>query len=225
MDVNQLSREGETPLYTGGENAEPDAVRVLAQAGADPLLTGIDPLGQAVLPLKTTAYRGRKGVVRKLVQQLGVEACGGPSRGLAALRFAGQEGHKGIPAILTDGGVVDTGRALVDAAGYSGEASVRFLLQQDQQQDQQQEEQRQRRQQRRQQRPLDFLQVYVRQNKEDGPSEEALNILEAFRRLLLGVEAVHAVSWLWYTNSSDSLAISQAAEGTGVRQSVDRPPC
>lgn len=181
-------------------------------------------------------------------------------------------------AILTDGGAVDTGRALVDAAGYSGEAAVRFLLQ------------RQRRQQRRRQLsvdaatrgdatyvntrdetgrsalisgillcrsgsprvvrmladagadtasaiqfttpegmpffrgpPLGLLKVYIDQKKEDGASEEALNALKAVHRLLLRVEAVRAVSWLWHT-SADASAMSHAAEDKGGTKTASMTP-
>lgn len=264
--------EGETPLFTSCDNGQVEAVRVLVRAGADPLLTRTDELGQTFLPLEAAAFRGHSGVVRELAKRPGIGACGGTSRGVDALRFAAQNSHVGTMAILMDAGVVDTGRALVDAAGYCGEAAVKLLLQ--------------RRQRQRQQQlsvdttrggdayvnakddsgrpaiisgillcrsgsprvvrrlidagadttsavrltmpgtgpffrgtPLDFLKVYVGQKKEGDVTEETLNMLEAIRRLLLRVEAVHAVSWLWHT-SGDVPVISHAAQDKARTKTV-----
>lgn len=127
--LNYRTPEGETPLYTSCGNDQVAAVRVLLRAKADPLLASTDPLGQTFLPLDIAVFRGHSGVVRELLQQLGAEGCGGASGGVHALQIAAQGGELGMMAALTGAGVVDTGEALVDAAGYGGEASVKFLLQ------------------------------------------------------------------------------------------------
>lgn len=69
-------------------------------------------------------------MVRELIQQVGIEGCGGGSGGVIALVVATAEGHVDVMSILVDAGVVDTGEALSMAAGYGWEASVKFLLQQ-----------------------------------------------------------------------------------------------
>lgn len=56
--------------------------------------------------------------------------CGGATGGVLALNEAAISQHIDIMAILTDAGVVDTGLCLANAAGYTREASVKFLLQQ-----------------------------------------------------------------------------------------------
>lgn len=269
-DLDYRTHEGDTPLYTSCEHAKLEAVRVLLRAGANPLLTSTDTLGQTFRPLDVAAFKGHYDVARELVQHLGVEGCGGKSRGVDALRNAAQTSDVGMMAILMDAGVVDSGEALVHAAGYGGEAPVKFLLQ---------------RRQRQQQQlsvvgttragdayvdardstgktaviggillcrsssprvvrmlldagadtvskvqlsmpdgvpffhgnPLDFVKVYVGQKKEGDASGETLKMLEAIRRMLLRVEAIHAVSWLWH--SSDNPTISDGADGgkTGTK--------
>lgn len=71
-------------------------------------------------------------MVRALIQQLGIEGCGGQGRGLQALSTA-EFGHADIMAMLVDAGVVDTGRALVAAARWGNERNVKFRLEQQQQ--------------------------------------------------------------------------------------------
>ena len=58
--------------------------------------------------------------------------------------------------------------------------------------------------------PLDFVTRFIREKKVDGQeaTEEQLHKLEAIRRLLLTVEAVHATSWLWQAD------VSSLAHGT-----------
>eukprot|EP00752_Nemacystus_decipiens_P005462 g4948.t1 len=50
--------------------------------------------------------------------------------------------------------------------------------------------------------PLDFVARFIREKKVDGEkaTEDQLHKLEAIRRLLLTVDAVHATSWLWQKN-------------------------
>ncbi len=123
--------DGVTPLFMVAQDGHNDAVKVLLRAKANPLLSWAG-IGSGVLaaPLDVAAERGHSGVVRELVQQVGIEGCGGASGGLQALSMAASRHHLDIMALLTDAGVVDTGSVLLDAVGYGREASVKFLLQQ-----------------------------------------------------------------------------------------------
>lgn len=52
--------------------------------------------------------------------------------------------------------------------------------------------------------PLALLTEFLRETEadsEDDSTEEQLNSLEGIRRLLLQVEAVHAMSWLWHVDA------------------------
>lgn len=258
--VNYRTCEGDTPLYTSCGSGHLEAVRVLLRAKADPLATCTDPMGQIFNPLEIAVFGRHYGVVRELLKQLGAEGCGGTSGGVRALRVAAQEGDLSMLSILTGSGVIDTGTALCAAAGYSGEAPVKYLLQQHQRQ-----RQRQRLDSSRgvayvnaqdhagktpvisgillcrpcsprvvrmlidagaytdsvvrlenplgveffRGTPLTFLENYANDKRKAGASEETSNMLEAIRRLLLRVDAVHALSWLWH--SSDTSAMSHAA--------------
>lgn len=60
--------------------------------------------------------------------------------------------------------------------------------------------------------PLAFAEYHLREKKVQGrdATEEHLHRLQAVRRLLLRVEAIHAVSWLWRSDGAPS--IGHAAE-------------
>lgn len=83
-------------------------------------------------PLDVAAAGGHSEVVRELIQQFGIEGCGGASRGVDALSRAAQEQYMDIMAMLVEAGVVDTSTALFIAVRHGGESSVKFLLQQQQ---------------------------------------------------------------------------------------------
>ncbi|CAN0364111.1 unnamed protein product, partial [Ectocarpus sp. 8 AP-2014] len=196
----------------------------------------------------------------------------GSSGGVRALQQAAQFKNLDIMVILTNAGVVDTGLALVVAAGYGGEAPLKFLL----------EQARARKTMNgaayvnardrggvtpllggiqnyrprvvrllveagadttspvavRNQlggdvsiTPLDLTMNLVRDKVKvarRGPaSPEQLHKLEAIRRLLLRVEAVHAVSWLWSINSAISTITNATAKGTdrtAATSTVGTPP-
>lgn len=123
------------PLMLAARQGHLDAVRVLLRAKENPLLgSPISAPGGRIqfVPLDIAAWYGNADVIRELIQQFGVEGCGGESHGVQALRraaicFTCWE-PVDIMAILTDAGVVDTGIALCEAAYHGREGSVKFLL-------------------------------------------------------------------------------------------------
>ncbi|CAM9809322.1 unnamed protein product [Ectocarpus sp. 12 AP-2014] len=130
-NLNTRRSDGATPLYTAAWNGNVGAVWLLLFAKADPLLTCASDSGkERFLPLDVAAQNGHREVVHELIRQVGIDECGGSSGGENALRQAALFSRLDIMAILTDAGVVDTGLALVVAAGYGGEAPLKFLLEQ-----------------------------------------------------------------------------------------------
>lgn len=238
-DCDQRMPNGVTPLYLASMYGHLGAVRELLRVKADPQLARATSSWERGIPLDVAAQNGHTEVVREFIQQLGVRACGGPSRGVEAFRLAARFRQLGIMAMLVDAGVVDTGPALSCAAAYGSEAALKFLL--------------------RQQEPtpaylnardhsnrtpaycsvsfcspnsprvlrllidagadvtspvevldgmwrvesrltpLAITKLNLREKKVKGEhaTEEQLHRLEAMRRLLLQLDAVHAVSWLW----------------------------
>lgn len=134
-----LLPHGETPLYISALSGHVGAVRALLRANADPLLgTPLlgTPLqsgqpGKTAVPLDMATVSGHSEVVLELIQQVGIEGCGGASGGVDSLFAATGAKHVGIMTMLLDAGVVDTGAVLRAAAAVGLEASVKFLLQQE----------------------------------------------------------------------------------------------
>ncbi len=122
--------DGMTPLFLAAQNGYRDVIKVLLRANADPLLTRTDALGTTSVPLDIAAKNGHSQVVFELVQQVGIEGCGGATRGAEALRLASFFGHVDVMAVLRDAGVVDSGMSVVNAVRNGRELAVRFLLQQ-----------------------------------------------------------------------------------------------
>ena len=210
-------------------------------------------------------------MVRLLIQEFGIEGCGGASGGVRALELAAQIQHVEVMAVLTNAGVVDTGKALGAAACFGQELAVKFLLE------------AWKRNRRGGQgaahyldasscpygrnalldsihgrhpcssritrmlvdagadtasavrltdsrgvvafndTPLAYTFVVRRWDQMGGKSatERELNSMEAVRRLLMRVEAVHAVSWLW---PSDVPSINHAAaEGKSKKTTKATP--
>ncbi|CAB1120289.1 unnamed protein product [Ectocarpus sp. CCAP 1310/34] len=110
-EVDSRMTTGSTPLCTAASFGHTSAVIRLIHANADPLLGNVLP---------TINRRSR----------LGIERCGGESRGVDALCLAVKGRHVGIVAMLAHAGVVDKGSALAAAAAQGYEASVKFLLRQ-----------------------------------------------------------------------------------------------
>lgn len=65
-------------------------------------------------------------MVRELIQQIGIEGCGGERCGLHALALAARNQHLDVVATLANAGIIDSGEALRVAAGRSREASVKL---------------------------------------------------------------------------------------------------
>lgn len=264
---NDRSYTGETPLYTAASRGHVDAVRVLLRANANPLLTRTDPQsGDTLLPVDAAAEFGHVEVVSELVKQVGLEGCGGTSRGASALQFAAQARRVDIMVVLSGAGVVDAGGTLVVAAANGHEEAMKFLL-------------------REREKANDCAAAYVnagdgtgrtpllgaicfgrgsprvvrllinaganttlpfrvsntpkglvvsgetplgatnrslRAHKSGGKdaADEQLHRLEGIRRLLLRVEAVHAVSWLW---PEDALIVGRPPMRSETGKSTSTP--
>ncbi|CAN0173390.1 unnamed protein product [Ectocarpus sp. 6 AP-2014] len=127
--LSVVDKSGSTALIMSAGYGHVAVTRMLVNAGAD--LDGADSAG--FTPLHMAAVNDHSehaAVVRKLIQQLGIQGCGGASAGADALRRAVRTQQYDIVVILADAGVVDTGRVLIDATKFGSEASVKILLQQ-----------------------------------------------------------------------------------------------
>lgn len=92
------------------------------RAAANPLISSkFEEAGCEGVRLDTASENGHVEVVRELIQQVGIEGCGGPTRGGQALQMAGKNR-------LLDAEGVETGRALASAAAFGRTASVSLLL-------------------------------------------------------------------------------------------------
>ncbi|CAM9669430.1 unnamed protein product, partial [Hapterophycus canaliculatus] len=129
--IDSRMLEGETPLYHAAFDGQVGAIRELLRWGADPLITRTNEVGLTFVALDMAAQNGHVAVVRELLDQLGLEGCGGVRLGADALRQAAKNQHLDVLAVLADGGAVDIlGDALVIAAACGRDKSVGFLLQQ-----------------------------------------------------------------------------------------------
>ena len=238
---------GDTPLYSAATKGHLGVVKVLLRARANPLLTRTNPhYGTTHLPLDTAAHFGHAELVQELVQQLGIEGCGGASGGVDALFMAAQKQHVAVLAILVAAGVVDSGKALIVAAG-GREDALTILLQQHERTSVNRAAYVNTRDRFGQnslchaicvgrcsprvvrslvdagadttlpvrvintpacgvesnETPLDATNRCLRDKNLDGKNatEEQLQGLEGIRRLLIRVETVHALSWLWYNDA------------------------
>lgn len=130
-NVDSRASDGATPLYVAAYNGHVGAVRLLLRAQADPLLTKVNTdSGKTCVPLDVAAGEGHSDVVKELIQRLGIEGCGGASGGVDALKSAAEYQRVHTMAVLTDAGVVDTGKALAGAARNARGASAKILLRQ-----------------------------------------------------------------------------------------------
>lgn len=252
---NSRALKGHTPLYEAAQLGQVEAMKTLLRANADPLLPTLNDAGLPFVVLDHAACCGHLAVVRELIQQLGIERCGGASGGADALRAAASNQRVDIMSVLADAGVTDTTRAaMMVAAPLCLEQSVKFLLLQ------QVEGKTQSAHVYLNSRdasgatplayafsnpspsprivrllvdagadttspvrfpvgsvgfetPLAFITRWLRKEKNrgglDGRTGQRLHRLEGTRRVLLRVEAAHALSWLW---QNDDLSTANAAE-------------
>lgn len=98
--------DGATSLHLAAETGHVDAIKVLLRAKANPLLAATFPSGETLLPLEVAAKDGHSEVVHELLQDLGIEGCGGASGGVDALTRAAGHQHVEIMGMLTSAGVV-----------------------------------------------------------------------------------------------------------------------
>ena len=121
-NVDSCSETGTTPLFEAARGGHVDAVKELLQAKANPLLAATSMGSKNALPLVIAVHGGHSEVVCELIQQVGIEVCGGDSAVLHALCAAAKNQHVETMPSLMGAGVVDTGEALVFAAGQGYEA-------------------------------------------------------------------------------------------------------
>ena len=129
---NSRRWDGGTPLYVAAQQVNVDAIKLLLRAKANPQLFHVGPSGVPFVPLDMAVHHDHAEIVHELIQEHGIEGCGGVSGGVTALEMAVLEERLGIMAVLTSAGVVDNGFALAEAAGHGREASAKYLLQQKQ---------------------------------------------------------------------------------------------
>ncbi len=270
--VDSRCSDGATPLFLAADEGNLGAVKVLLRAKANPLLAAMHPeKGTPHLPLDAAAMMDHSEVARELLRQRGVEGCDGATRALHALCLATLNDNLETMVVLTGGGVVDGGEALMISAERGPEASVKLLLKTQVEgkssssgvsyvnhrtscgrtpllcaagfygvgsahppctsprivrllvdagadttsassvTDREGRVVRGT--------PLVFTTRMLREKKVAGKdaTEEQLHRLERIRRLLLRVEAVHAVSWLW---PSELPFVARTAESRGTTAST-----
>lgn len=279
-DVDSRCSEGEyrTPLFLVAHGGHVGAVKEVLRAKANPLLAWTKESGgrSSCSPAGHCGGTGALGGGQEMILQLGVEGCGGASSGMDALSCAAANDHVGVLRFLTHAGVVDTGEALKRAAGHGGEASVKFLRQEQQEQQEQEAGKstgggayvnttdpagltplamcifllrpwgprvvrllvnagadttsspvhiinRSSRDFKANDSPLALANFMFDNITAEGSAatEQHVNTLKAIRRLLLQVEAVHAVSWLW---QSDAPSIPDAAADGAKRITAPLTP-
>lgn len=101
---------------------------MLLRAGANAQLAHSSPSDNACFPLDVAAEYGHWEVAHELMQERGIEGCGGEIDGCGALYWAAMHQHLKVLKVLARGGVVDKGAALYLAAKHGRESSVKFLL-------------------------------------------------------------------------------------------------
>lgn len=131
---NSRKFDGSTPLFTATSRGSMETIRVLLRAGANPQVAIKCPTGDTFVPLDAAAAQGNTKVVRMMIEQFGIQGCGGRTGGIGTLCVAAGKQHIDTMAVIMDAGVVDTGAALAAAAECNCEASVKFLLRKEQQQ-------------------------------------------------------------------------------------------
>ncbi len=121
----------ETPLFTASREGHVDIVRFLVDLRLSLARANVrqDPRNTNNA-LECAIDKGHAGVVREVLR-LGIDACGGASRGGGALCRAAKHENIGMMSMLRDAGVVDKGMALTVAINGGREKSALFLLRQE----------------------------------------------------------------------------------------------
>lgn len=107
------TNRGSTPLHDAAFNGHIDIVRELLRPRVRPACARKQSDGGSRVALEVAAQKGFSQTVRELLR-LGIDACGGATRGQAALNLAAKYQHVSIMATLCDAGVIDTGRPVVE---------------------------------------------------------------------------------------------------------------
>jgi len=80
--------------------------------------------------LEKAAARGHYDAVQRMLSRVGLEGCGGASRGVKALELAAGADQVEVMELLTDAGVRDTGKAFTCAVIGKHRKSILFLRKQ-----------------------------------------------------------------------------------------------
>lgn len=80
--------------------------------------------------LEKASFRGHYDAVQRMLSRVGLEGCGGASRGLKALELAAGADQVEVMQLLTEAGVRDTGTAFVCAVIGEHRKSILFLRKQ-----------------------------------------------------------------------------------------------
>ncbi|CAM9639124.1 unnamed protein product [Ectocarpus sp. 8 AP-2014] len=122
-NVDSRMSNGSTAMYTAACLGNLEAVKILLQKKANPLLR-VGPTH----PLDIATHGGHLGVVQELVQRFGADGCADEGA-IGALETAAYENHQTIMTFLLDAGVKDTdGTALCDAIEGRSEACLKLLV-------------------------------------------------------------------------------------------------
>lgn len=120
-DVDQRSSEGATAIYMAASRGETRAVEFLLLSKASAVLSCAK-----FTPLEAAAKLEYAGVVRTLLQHVGINGCDG---GRNALVYAAQQQNVEIMTLLSNAGAVDfVSDALRSSVLFGREISVKFLL-------------------------------------------------------------------------------------------------
>lgn len=123
-NVDCRRSDGATPLISAATKGQVQIIRHLLRAKANPLLS----MGR-YNTLDVGAQHDQPGVVRELIEHVGLARCGGPTGGVHALDHAAHEEGVESMALLVGAGVVDTGQVLHHAVDYGREKAVKLLVQ------------------------------------------------------------------------------------------------
>ena len=126
--VDRRMKDGETALYLAATRGHSRVVSFLLRENANPLLPC-----SGFTPLEAAAKLEQLDVIRVMLRQVGIQRCGGFSRGETSLICAAQQRNIVIMSTLCDAGAEDrSGSALCAAVTFGHKEGIRFLLQKEQ---------------------------------------------------------------------------------------------